>query len=79
MSIAAAVVARLIERGSDQDTAHLVADLALVVFKQTSRLWMNDPTVPYADQLDRAARQARETLTEGGRSAAARGEASVLA
>lgn len=72
-SIAADIVGRLVERGSDQDTAQLVADLALAVFKQTSRLWMNDPTVSYAEQLYRVATQARDTLDERGGVAATRG------
>ncbi len=72
-SIAADIVAGLVERGSDQGAAQLVADLALVVFKQASRLWMDDPTVPFADQLQRASTQARETLAETGRTAATRG------
>jgi AcrR family transcriptional regulator len=72
-SIAAVVVGGLLERGSDQDTAQLVADLALVVFKQASRLWMNDPTVPYADQLYRVATQTRDALVDRGRSAATPG------
>jgi AcrR family transcriptional regulator len=69
-SIAAAVADGLIERGSDQDHAHLVADLALVVFKQASRLWMEDPAVPYAAVLHRAAARARSLLVAQGPGAA---------
>jgi AcrR family transcriptional regulator len=62
-SIAADVAGELVERGSGQDDAQLVADLALVVFKQASRLWMDDPTTSYAILLQRAAAQARTLLT----------------
>ena len=62
-SIAADVAGGLAERGSDPDDAQLVADLALVAFKQAFRLWMDDPATPYAILLHRAAAQARGVLT----------------
>ena len=61
-SIAAAVAGELVERGSDPDSAQLVADLALAAFKQAARLWMDDPVASYAVLLHRAAAQARELL-----------------
>lgn len=61
-SIAAVMADGLVERGSDPDDAQLVADLALVVFKQASRLWMEDPATSYALLLYRAAGQARELV-----------------
>lgn len=61
-AIAADVAGVLVERGSDPDSAQLVADLALVVFKRAARLWMDDPGTPYAVLLHRAAEQAREAL-----------------
>jgi hypothetical protein len=62
-SIAAVVVDGLVERGSDHESAQLVADLALVVFKQTARLWMDDPATSYQVLLYRAAAQARGILS----------------
>ena len=62
----------LVERGSDPDGAQLVADLALVAFKQAARLWMEDPLTPYAVMLYRAAAQARGVLVAQTRSAATR-------
>ena len=67
-SIAAVVAGGLVERGSEPDSARLVADLALAVFKQAARLWMEDPATPYAVLLYRAAAQARGVLI--GRSSA---------
>lgn len=61
-AIAAVVAGGLVERGSDPDSAQLVADLALVAFKRAARLWMEDPATPYAVMLYRAAAQAREVL-----------------
>ena len=61
-SIAADVAGGLVQRGSDPDSAQLVADLALVIFKHAARLWMHDPGTPYAVLLHRAAEQAREAL-----------------
>ena len=69
-SIAAVVADGLVERGSDPDGAQLVADLALVAFKQAFRLWMDDPATPYAVLLYRAAAQARGVLMAQTRSAA---------
>ena len=69
-SIGAVVAGGLVERGSDPDGAQLVADLALVAFKQAARLWMDDPATPYAIMLYRAAAQAREVLMPQTRSAA---------
>ena len=61
-SIAAAVADALIERGTERAEAGLVADLALVVFQHASRLWMQDPTTPFAALVHHATAQARETL-----------------
>ena len=61
-AIAAVVADALVERGSDPTTAHLVADLALVVFKHASRLWVDDPATSYAVHLGRAAARARGVL-----------------
>lgn len=61
-SIASVVAGGLVERGSDPDSDRLVADLALVAFKQAARLWMDDPETPYSVLLYRAATQAREVL-----------------
>ena len=61
-SIAAAVTDALVERGSQRADADLVADLALAVFQQATRLWMDDPATSYAVLVHRAADQARETL-----------------
>lgn len=69
-SIAAVVTGGLVKRGSDPDSAQLVADLALVAFKQAARLWMDDPIVPYAALLYRAAAQARGVLIAQTRRAA---------
>ena len=69
-SIAADVARGLVERGSDPDGTRLVADLALVAFKQAFRLWMEDPTTPYAVLLHRAAAQARGALIAQTRRAA---------
>ena len=69
-SIAAVVAGVLVERGSDPDSAQLVADLALVAFKRAARLWMEDPATPYAILLDRAAAQARGVLVAQTRDAA---------
>ena len=69
-SIAAVVAGGLVERGSDPDSARLVADLALVAFKQAARLWMDDPATPYAVLLYRAAAQARGALIAQTRSTA---------
>ena len=70
-SIAAVVAGGLVERGSDPDSAQLVADLAMVAFKQASRHWMDDPATPYTVLLYRAAAQARDILIAQTRSAAA--------
>ena len=69
-SIAVDVAGGLVERGVDPDEARLVADLAMVAFKQAFRLWMEDPATPYAVLLHRAAAQAREVLMAQTRSAA---------
>ena len=69
-SIAAVVAGGLVERGSDPDSARLVADLALVAFKQAARRWMDDPATPYAVLLYRAAAQARGALIAQTRSTA---------
>ena len=66
---AATVVASgLVERGSDPDSAQLVADLALAAFKQASRHWMDDPATSFTVLLYRAAAQAREVLIAQARS-----------
>lgn len=62
-SIAAVVAVGLVERGSDPVDAQLVADLAIVVFKLASRLWMDEPTTSYAIHLHRAAAQAQRVFT----------------
>lgn len=69
-SIATVMAGGLVERGAVKDQAQLVADVALVIFKQAARLWMNDPTTPYAALLHRAAAQTRDALAGHGRSAA---------
>lgn len=69
-SIATVIEEGLVERGSDQDDARLVADLALVVFKQASRLWMSDPETSYTVVLDRAAAQLRLILAPEAQSTA---------
>jgi len=61
-SLAEAVAGGLVERGSEPDSAQLIADLALVVFRQAARLWMADPTTPYAVLVGRAALQARDVF-----------------
>lgn len=61
-TIAAAVAGILVERGSDPAAAHLVADLALAVFKQASRAWMHDPAADYAVLLHHAAEQVRDLV-----------------
>lgn len=68
VSIATVVADRLIERGSDPDSAQLVANLALAAFKQASRHWMNDPTASFASLLYSAAVQARDVLIAQARS-----------
>ena len=73
-SIAAVMAAGLVERGFGKDDAQLVADLALVVFKQASRLWMDEPATSYAILLRRAAAQARTILTASGSSPSAAGD-----
>ena len=67
-TIAAAVASRLVERGSDPDSAQLVADLALAAFKQASRHWMDDPATSFTVLLYRASAQAREVLIAQARS-----------
>jgi AcrR family transcriptional regulator len=62
-AIAGAVAGELGERGASPDSAQLVADLALAVFTQAARLWMDDPRTPYATQLHRAADQARDIVS----------------
>ena len=61
-TIAAAMAGALVERGSDPDDARLVADLALVVFQQASRLWMDEPATSYAAHLRTAAARSRGVL-----------------
>ncbi len=61
-SIAAVVANRLIERGADPDTAEVVADLAVVVLKQASRKWIDNPTTPFPVMLSEAERRARAIL-----------------
>ena len=68
-AIAAVVADGLVGRGSDLDSARLVADLALVAFKQAARLWLDDPETPYPALLHRAAAQAREVFIAPTRSA----------
>lgn len=69
-SIAVVVASGLVERGSDPDSAQLIADLAMAAFKQAYRLWMDDPTTPFAVLLYRATAQARDVLTVQARSEA---------
>ena len=61
-TIAAAVTDALVERGTEPADAQLVADLALAVFKQASRLWMDQPGTSYAALVHRAAGQARDVF-----------------
>lgn len=63
-SIAAVMAAALVERGSDDDSAQLVADLGVAVFKQAARLWSRDPDTPYAVLVHRAAAQAEHVVLE---------------
>ena len=61
-SIAAVVTDGLVQRGSEPDTAQLLADLAVAVFKSASRLWMDDPSASYAVLVHRAAARAQAAL-----------------
>ncbi len=61
-SIAEVVADELGQRGSDPNSARLVANLALAVFQQAARYWMEDPQVPYGVQLYRATAQAQTIL-----------------
>ena len=61
-TIADAVAVQLAARGTDENTARLVADLTLAVFKQAVRLWMDDPAAPFAVLVERAAAQTSAAL-----------------
>ena len=69
-TIADTVADELARRGSDQHGAELAADLTLAVFKQSVRLWMDDPAVPFSVLVERAVTQSRAFLR---RTVAARG------
>ena len=62
-SFGAVMVPALVKRGATSDVAQLVADLAVVVFVQASRYWMEHPEVSFASQVARAAADARGALS----------------
>lgn len=70
-SIAEVVADGLVERGSDPADAELVADLSVAAFKHAARLWMDDPSTPYAAQLHRAATRAQTAFASPARGAGA--------
>lgn len=62
-----AVADALVERGTDQDDARLIAGLATSIFTHASRLWMRDPATPFAALVDRAVSHTQEVLVRGAR------------
>lgn len=63
-TIANTIADELTQRGTDRYTALLVADLSLAVFKQAVRLWMDDPAIPFAVLVERAATQTHGVLAQ---------------
>lgn len=65
--LAEAVANALVERGTDQDDAELIAELAITVFTHAARLWMREPATPFAVLVDRAALQTQTVFVGGAR------------